>query len=271
VCSHLEKEPAEMNQIMEVLLNRKSVRAYEDRPIAEEARDQILRAAMRAPTAGNMMLYSIIDVRDQRAKDVLARTCDNQPFIAKAPLVLLFLADYQRWFDYFIVSGVEQMCEQKGEALRKPQEGDLLLACCDALIAAHTAVFAAESLGIGSCYIGDIMENCEAHRDLFGLPEYAFPICLLCFGYPTAKQKQKPLTARFRDEFIVFENRYKRLSTGEFEEMYRQMHERMATDEVRPGVLSNVGQLVYSRKYNAEFAKELNRSVRAMLRAWTGD
>lgn len=260
-----------MNQVMEVLLNRKSVRAYEDRSVPEEVRAAILRAAMRAPTAGNMMLYSIIEVTDQSAKDTLARTCDNQPFIARAPLVLLFLADYQRWFDYFIVSGVEQVCEQKGEVLRKPEEGDLLLACCDALIAAHTAVIAAESLGIGSCYIGDIMENCEAHKDLFGLPEYTFPICLLCFGYPTEKQTQRPLTARFRDEFIVFENRYKRLSAGEFEEMYRQRHERMATDEVNPGALPNVGQLVYSSKYNAGFAKELNRSVRAMLRAWTGE
>jgi FMN reductase (NADPH)/FMN reductase [NAD(P)H] len=266
---------------MEVLLNRKSVRAYEDRPIAEEARASILRAALRAPTAGNMMLYSIVDVRDQGAKDVLARTCDNQPFIATAPLVLLFLADYQRWFDYFRVSGVERLCEERGEALRTPEEGDLLLACCDALIAAQTAVIAAESLGIGSCYIGDIMENCEAHRDLFGLPDYAFPICLLCFGYPTEKQKERPLTARFGDEFIVFENRYKRLSESDFEVMYRERHERMAAAcgnaEGHPGAgedpenLPNAGQIMYSRKYNAAFAKELNRSVRAMLRAWTGE
>jgi nitroreductase len=260
-----------MNQVMEILLNRKSVRAYEDRPVPEEARAAILRAAMRAPTAGNMMLYSIIDVTDQSAKDTLARTCDHQPFIATAPLVLLFLADYQRWFDYFIVSGVEQMCEQTGEALRKPEEGDLLLACCDALIAAQTAVIAAESLGIGSCYIGDIMENCEAHRDLFALPEYAFPICLLCFGYPTTQQKQRPLTARFRSELIVFENRYRRLGAGELEEMHRPMHERMTAAGVNPEALPNVGQLMYSRKFAAGFMKELNRSVRAMLRAWTGE
>ena len=80
--------------------------------------------------------------------------------------------------------------------MRKPQEGDLFLACSDALIAAQTAVVAAESLGIGSCYIGDIMENYEAHRDLFGLPQYVFPICLLCFGYPTQGQMQRPMTPR---------------------------------------------------------------------------
>ena len=60
----------------------------------------------------------------------------------------------------------------------------LFLACCDALIAAQTAVIAAESLGIGTCYIGDIMENYEEHEELFGLPKYVFPIRLICFGYP---------------------------------------------------------------------------------------
>ena len=169
-----------MNEAMELLLNRKSVRAYEDREISEEVKGQILAAALRAPTAGNMTLYSIIEVRDQVVKKTLVRTCDNQPFIARAPLVLLFLADYQRWMDYFLTSGVEQICEDQGRAVRRPQEGDLILACCDALIAAQTAVVAAESLGVGSCYIGDIMENYKEHRDLFDLPRYVFPISLIC-------------------------------------------------------------------------------------------
>jgi nitroreductase len=90
----------QMNQVIELILNRKSVRAYDAREISEQVKDEILQATLRAPTAGNMMLYSIIQVQDQSIKDTLARTCDNQPFIAKAPLVLLFLADYQRWFDY---------------------------------------------------------------------------------------------------------------------------------------------------------------------------
>lgn len=260
-----------MNHVMDVLLNRKSVRAYEDRAIPDEARDQILRAAVRAPTAGNMMLYSIVDVRDQAAKGVLARTCDNQPFIARAPLVLLFLADWQRWLDYFTVSGVEDLCERRGEPLRKPQEGDLLVACCDALIAAQSAVVAAESLGIGSCYIGDIMENFEAHRDLFGLPEYVFPICLLCLGYPTAAQKRRPLASRFRSEFIVSVDRYRRLGASELEEMHREMNERMSARGMNPEGLPNAGQVMYSRKFAAGFVKELNRSVRVMLRAWAGE
>src|SRR5512146_2113976 len=104
---------ANMNQVIEVLMKRRSVRAYEPKEISAEVRAEILKATLRAPTAGNLMLYSIVEVTDQKIKDRLAITCDNQPFIARAPLVWLFLADYQRWFDYFLVSGVEKLCSQK--------------------------------------------------------------------------------------------------------------------------------------------------------------
>ncbi len=91
-----------MNETIAVIQNRRSVRAFQDKPIGRDMVDLIINSAMRAPTAGNMMLYSIIEVDDQAMKERLVQSCDNQPFIAKAPLVLLFLADYQRWFDFFI-------------------------------------------------------------------------------------------------------------------------------------------------------------------------
>ncbi|MBU0494863.1 MAG: nitroreductase family protein [Chloroflexi bacterium] len=258
-----------MNAVMELLLNRKSVRVYEKREIGSAVKDEILAAAMRAPTAGGMMLYSIIEVKDQAAKDRLVETCDHQPFLAQAPLVLLFLADYQRWHDYFVASGVERLCEQEGVPMRKPEEGDLFLACCDALIAAQTAVIAAESLGIGSCYIGDIMENYEIHKELFDLPQYVFPICLLCFGYPTEQQQARALTPRFPREFIVFEGQYKRLTEDEFEAMYRERHAQLFRDREEIDGARNIGQLMYVRKFNADFSREMNRSVRAMVQAWT--
>jgi nitroreductase len=259
-----------MNPTLEVLYNRKSVRAYENRPISPEARDAILTAAMRAPTAGGLMLYSIIEVDDPQTKARLAVTCDNQPFIATAPMVLLFLADYQRWYDYFLACGVEEYCQRRGAAMRGPEEGDLFLACCDALIAAQTAVIAAESLGIGSCYIGDIMENYEIHRELFDLPRYTFPIALVCFGHPTPQQKGRKLTERFDRRYIVFQDRYRRIHGQESEEMYRAMHDRAFGGKGKEEGPGNVGQLVYENKFGAEFALEMNRSVRAILAAWRG-
>lgn len=258
-----------MNQVIEVLMKRRSVRAYEPKEISAEVRAEILKATLRAPTAGNLMLYSILEVTDQKIKDRLAVTCDNQPFIARAPLVWLFLADYQRWFDYFQACGVEALCQQKQVPMRKPQEGDLFLACCDALIAAQNAVMAAESFGIGSCYIGDIMEQYETHKELFDLPQYTFPIALLVFGYPTPEQLRRPYTTRFNEKFILFENRYHRLDQQEFKEMFAKNENRFSKSQHKEG-LANFGQAMYTHKFNADFSVELSRSVKVILERWLG-
>jgi FMN reductase (NADPH)/FMN reductase [NAD(P)H] len=258
---------ATMNQVIDVLMKRRSVRAYEERQIPADIRAEILKATLRAPTAGNMMLYSIVEVTDQKIKDQLAITCDDQPFIACAPLVWLFVADYQRWFDYFLASGVEEICKQKQISMRRPQEGDLFLACCDALIAAQNAVIAAESFGIGSCYIGDIMEQYEIHRDLFTLPQYTFPICLLVFGYPTAEQMNRPYTRRFDERFILFENQYHRLDNVELKKMFAKRESQMAKGKSQEGI-ANFGQAMYFRKFDSDFSMEMSRSVRLILKEW---
>lgn len=257
-----------MNQVIESLLSRKSVRAYEERAIPEEIKETIIKSAMRAPTAGNQMLYSIVEVADQKSKEVLVRTCDDQPFIAKAPFVLLFLADYQRWFDYFIASGVPELCKEKGEELRKPEEGDLLLACCDALIAAHAAVVAAESMGIGTCYIGDIMENYEEHKELFDLPQYVFPITMVCFGYPTEQQKERPQPERYKQEYVVFKDKYRRLSKEEFDDMFKSTNDRLFGSNGSIKGAENYGQHMYIKKFDSAFSKEANRSVQEILKNW---
>ena len=256
------------NPVLETIHQRKSVRAYEDKPLPEDVRTAILNSAMRAPTAGNMMLYSILEVSEQEAKNKLVETCDNQPFIAEAPLVLIFLADYQRWYDYFKVSGVEQFCEEKGAPMLKPEEGDLVLACCDALIAAQTAVLAAESMGVSSCYIGDILENYEIHRQMFALPQYAVPICMVCFGYPTPEQKEREMTERFGEKFIFFKDRYTRFGAEDFNEMYAGANTRLQAGKAEKRDKPSVGMSMYKRKFSAEFTLEMRRSVRAMLDAW---
>ena len=165
-----------MNEVLRQLASRKSVRVYTGEPVTAEEKQAILQAAFDAPTAGCQQLYTILDITDQALKDALVRTCDNQPFIAKAPLVLIFCADCKKWYDAYWEAGCEA---------RKPGVGDLMLAVTDTAIAAQNAVTAAESFGIGSCYIGDIMENCAEQRALLHLPDYVFPACMVVFGWPT--------------------------------------------------------------------------------------
>ncbi|MBQ2731289.1 MAG: nitroreductase family protein [Clostridia bacterium] len=233
-----------MNEVIRALRARKSVREFEERAVEAEKREAILVSATEAPTAGNQQLYTILDVTDEAKKARLAELCDHQPFIAKAPMVLIFLADVQKWYDALVLAGAEP---------RRPGAGDLLLAVSDALIAAQNAVVAAESLGLGSCYIGDVTEEYEAMRDLLDLPEYVFPAAMLVIGYPTPSQIARKKPVRERMCHIVQENAYRRRGEEELSEMFLQNH---------PG--KDWGEHLRAfcrRKYNADFAREMTRSV----------
>ncbi|MBQ4089457.1 MAG: nitroreductase family protein [Clostridia bacterium] len=238
-----------MNQTIRELIDRKSTRAFEERDISAQDKELILRAAVNAPTAGNQQLYTIIDVTDPAIKARLVDSCDHQPFIAEGKMVLVFCADCLKWYEAFIASGCEP---------RKPGVGDLLLAVSDATIAAQNAVVAAESLGIGSCYIGDIMENCEIHREMLNLPEYVFPCCMLVFGYPTQQQKERVKPERAAMEHIVHENAYRRMDAVELKKLYSPKA------VARP--YEDWMQAFCNRKYNSDFSREMSRSVAEYLK-----
>jgi FMN reductase (NADPH)/FMN reductase [NAD(P)H] len=126
-------------------------------------------------------------------------------------------------------------------------------------------VIAAESLGVGSCYIGDILENAETVRQMFHLPRYTFPVTLLCFGYPRSAPGAP--VSRFDQRFIVHENTYHRLEPAELAEMMQPLEERFAANPPQSGA-QNAGQANYLRKFTADFSVEMSRSVRAWIRYW---
>jgi len=251
-----------MNPTLELLNARCSTRTYAQAPLTDDEKSAILHSTMRAPTAGNMMLYSIIEVTDSALKERLAVTCDDQPFIAKAPWVLVFVADMQKWIDLFRFSRVEEV--RGVEHRMVPGAGDLLLACSDALIAAQNAVVAAESLGIGSCYIGDVLEQAETHAELFDLPAHTLPIAMLCFGRPL---KPRAPVAHY-ERHMVHENTYHRLTEGELGEVSRELEAMHSPHGFKPGI-ANIGQDVYARKFTTEYMAEMNRSVEWWLKRWS--
>ena len=240
-----------MNSVYEALLSRKSMRVFDNKEVQSYIKEAIFNAAFQAPTAGNQMLYSIIDVTDQTLKERLAVACDNQPFIARAPLVLIFLADCRRWHDAYMEAGLNP---------RKPGAGDILLAIQDAVIAAQNSVIAAESLGLGSCYIGDILENIEEVVELLDLDEYVVPISMLVMGYPTEQQIDRVKPERFSKGFIVHENRYRRLSGEEQRQMFKERGNRENFD------FDDYMKKFCNRKYMSEFSLEMTRSSELYLK-----
>ena len=238
-----------MNPVIQQLLERKSTRAFLDRDITAEEKAAILHAAVNAPTAGNQQLYTILDITDQCLKERLSVTCDNQPFIAQAKMILIFCADCKKWYDAFMSAGCTP---------RKPGVGDLLLAVSDANIAAQNAVVAAHSLGIGSCYIGDVMENCEAHRELLGLPEYVIPAAMLVFGFPTQQQEERIKPGRAPMEYIVHQNGYHPMDGEQLQAMLEW--------KCGPRPYTEWMEAFCQRKFNSDFSREMTRSVEEYLK-----
>lgn len=237
-----------MNEMVKQLSERKSVRVFEERTITQEEKNTILEAAVMAPTAGNQQLYTILDITDQSLKEELVKTCDNQPFIAKADMVLIFCADCRKWYDAFIHAGCKP---------RTPGVGDLMLAVTDTAIAAQNAVTAAWSLGIGSCYIGDVMENCEKQRRLLKLPQYVFPAVMAVFGYPTQQQKDRQKPPRVEMRHIVHENGYRHMDGDELREMFASKAGQKPYEEWM--------QAFCDRKFQSAFSQEMTRSVEKYL------
>ena len=244
-----------MNETIRQLMERKSVRAYEPVDIPEQDVQTILEAAVQAPSAGNMALWTAIRVTDPEKKQRLSVSCDNQPFIAKAPLVLVFCADYKRWYDLF---GTVDL----GEPLRRPGEGDFLLAMSDAIIAAQSAVVAADSLGYGSCYIGDILENCDVQREILGLPEYVKPVCMVVIGVPTQQQRERKKPPRFELHDVVHENAYRSVDAARFRAML-EAREGISGEDMDRWLLA-----FCKRKWNCAFSEEMTRSAAQMIAEW---
>lgn len=241
------------NEVIKQIYERKSVRVFEEKEIEQEKKDIIIDAALQAPTAGNQIMYTIIDVEDKKILEELSKSCDNQPFIADAKMALIFCCDFQKWYDAFRMVATEP---------RKPMVGDLMLSVNDALIAAQNCVMAAQSLGIGSCYIGDMMEKYEFHKELLNLPQYTFPVTLLVFGYPTKQQKERKKPARFDKRYIVHKNAYQQMDDDTLRSMFE---ERAAKEGIEPFLFEKWLLAFYNRKYNSDFSREMSRSVQKYI------
>ena len=124
------------------------------------------------------------------------------------------------------------------------------------MIAAQNAVIAAESLGIGTCYIGDIMENYECHKELFNLPKYTMPIALVVMGnYDTKPQ----IRDRFDKRFVVFDEAYPSITDKFIDDMFSKEESKDV----------NFAKKFYKRKIDAPFFKEMIRSIKLYMDEWS--
>jgi len=186
-----------LNQTIENLLNHTSIRRYLDKPIEPEILDLLLKIGIRAPSAGNLMNYSLMVLDDKEKMKQIAEDA-GAPFLTKAPVCIISLVDYNRF---------NKLCKLNDAPFPFDCADGVFIGMWDAIVALHNISIAAESLGLGTCYIGLILE--ADNKKLFDLPDYVFAAGMLSLGYP----EQKPeLRKRLPMEAIIQKNTYNPLS-----------------------------------------------------------
>jgi FMN reductase (NADPH) len=187
-----------MNQVIETLLNHRSVRNFQDRALSKEQIEQIVMGAQAASTSSFIQAYSIIGVTDQAKKDKLAEVVGNQPYVANNGHFFVFCADLHR---HAIISELEN--KDVLPSLESTEK--FMVSLIDAALAAQNAAVAAESMDLGICYIGGIRNNLEEVQRILKTPEYVIPLFGMAVGYPEKINDKKP---RLPLEHVYMENEY---------------------------------------------------------------
>lgn len=248
-----------------IIANRRSCRAFLNKEIDKETVKKLKELTLRAPSAGNMIMYSVLEIKDIVKKEKLAKLCDDQSMIARAPLVWVFLADMTKWLEYFRLFESDKKADTP---IRRPGIGDFHLAMQDAIIAGQTAALAAESLGLASCYIGDVIENYEEMQKLLNLPPHATPACMLIMGYPKEELFAKPLTKRPpADSSVFMEDGYQMPTKESLSYQYSEMEKFLKEHNILKEEQCYADHY-FKRKYSSSFMDEMNRSTAVFLKRW---
>jgi FMN reductase (NADPH) len=160
-----------------------SVRDYKSDPVPVEMVKSIVAAAQRTSTSSNLQTYSIVAVADEEKRRRLSELCGNQKQIVQAPVFLAWCADLSR---------LSRVCQMRGYEQVTDHVESFLVAAVDAVIAAQTAALAAESLGLGICYIGSIRNHPREVIELLALPHLVFPVTGLTLGWPASRPFLRP-------------------------------------------------------------------------------
>jgi FMN reductase (NADPH) len=160
-----------------------SVRTYKPDPVPRKLIETIVSAGQRSSTSSNYQVYSVVAVTDPEKRARMAQLCGDQKHILEAPIFLAWCADQSR---------LDRVCQQRGYQIQGSHVEAFLVAAVDAALAMQTAALAAESLGLGMCYIGGIRNEPEAVCDLLGLPPLVFPISGMTLGWPGVEPPIRP-------------------------------------------------------------------------------
>ena len=237
----------------------RSIRSFTSQKIDEPLLNEMLLAALRSSSSGNMQTWSVIVTTDEANKQKLYKAHRRQGMILEAPVTLTFCSDVLRMREWIRVNDSKQSFD------------DLLgflTGAVDAVIAAQTLCLAAEAAGLGICYMGTTWWAADQLIDILTLPTHVFPVTSVVLGYPN---EEPPLRDRLPLELIVHHEQYNILSDDEIRQTHAEREEKAwarynAIDSIREKITAAGIQNVtdyYTSPF--KYSKELHLEVSQML------
>lgn len=223
---------------MDILKQHRSVRKYKSDPIPEELLNDILDCGIRASNTGNMQLYSVVVSRDSEMKEKLAPLHFNQPMVKEAPVLLTICMDFNRFLKW---------CRVGNTSTELNNLLWLLNGTIDASIVAQNMCIAAESHGLGICYLGTALYNAPEISALLDLPDGVIPVTAISLGFPDSLPE---LTDRLPQRATVHYERYSDYSDFEIAGLYKEKEEMESSREfIKENKKANLAQVYAEVRY----------------------
>lgn len=237
-----------MTPTIDLLMAHRSIRKFTDEPVDEALLQTLVAAGQAAASSSFLQGVTIMRVTDPDKRQKFAALANNQSYISTAPEFLVFCADLSR---------PNRCCEMHGGTPTTGFVEQFIIATVDSALYAQNMVIAAESAGLGICYIGAIRNDPEQASELLNLPEYVYPVFGLCIGHPAQDPEPKP---RLPVSVMLKENSYD--AAGEAEQI-AEYDERVRTYyATRTG---NQKSQSWSEQMNGLLGKEARPHMRAFL------
>lgn len=222
------------------IAHHRSIRKFRPTEIPAETVHDILQAATRASTVGNMQLYSIVVTTDKQLREQLAPCHFNQPMVTEAPMLLTFCADINRFSHW---------CRVRGAEPRYDNFVWYVNAVIDAMLAAENAALQAEAHGLGICVLGTTLYTAKQIIEILELPRGVIPVTTMVMGYP---DEQPPLTDRLPLEAVVHYQKYTDPTSAEIEELWAEREASPQTARlIEENGLPNLARIFTDRRYTA--------------------
>jgi nitroreductase len=251
-----------MKTVLDTIHDHRSIRSYKPDPVPDDLLQTILEAGIRASSSGNMQAYSIVVTRDRALREQLYKPHMEQDMVLDAPVLLTFCADFHR------------MCEWQ-QANRASYNFDnfmgFMIAAIDAILVSQNVALAAEAQGLGICYMGSTLANCDQIGAILKLPKNVVPVAGFSLGYP---DEVPDLRDRLPLDGLVHYETYQDYDSELIQEIYREREaagwERyMSIPRLREIVeesgVENLAQIYSNVKYSQKNHQKFSRTVLSYL------